>query len=703
MAEPITVNIDGIGAVNFPADYTPERIKIAIERDILPRVKGKIAAPAAPDAIEQSALDAQKPSRIERLGRGFADVTQGATQLFLNAKDAVTSPSLSDVVTGTRPGERYTQEKTAEEKLYEKGRGADAGIDWLRLGGNVAATAPAMLIPGGGAATLGTRVASGAAQGGASSAVMFTPEGESKLEQVLVGAGIGSAVPVVLRAGQKALTNLAGKFNPQRGIDPTQLQGELSFQLQKEGINFNSLTKEVQESLLGDAKKALESGKTLDAAQAARQADIQSVGAKGTQAAATRDPKDWQTMMNLRGVNGVGEEIGKRQAGDAQAMTDYLARLRTQTGGKATTAFEAGEAPIKALQAADEARNKVVDSLYDAYRAIGGKDTAVPAVKVADALGRVADEIGAENIPPAVLTRLKEFGMIEGKQTKLLTINEADKLNKLINNNNPGKGTPGARALQPIKEALNESLLDIPETGASEALLTARKAAANMFAERRASAGVTAAVDDVAPDRFVKKFIVDAPVKDMRETLAKLKNTPDGAQALADVKGHLFDQFLLKATGATNVDDVAGRAFSGRSFAKALDAIPPEKLHALFTPSEVESLRTLQRASKYLTEDVPFSDVNHSKTTAALANILQKIGSTPMLGQMLAPIIGAGKIGMDWVKDLGQRKAVAEMLVTSAGKTGEGARLALPAPNSLTQSLPAAAAGVGNRFDDDKK
>jgi hypothetical protein len=133
----------------------------------------------------------------------------------------------------------------------------------------------------------------------------------------------------------------------------------------------------------------------------------------------------------------------------------------------------------------------------------------------------------------------------------------------------------------------------------------------------------------VHPDKFVQKFIVGADVRDLAATKAELKKTPAGQQAMKDVKGHILDSLLLKATGATSVDDVAGKAFSGVRFGKALDSIEPEKLHMLFTPDEIGQLRTLQKASKYLTEEVPFSDVNHSKTTAALANLMLKIGNTP--------------------------------------------------------------------------
>jgi hypothetical protein len=83
--------------------------------------------------------------------------------------------------------------------------------------------------------------------------------------------------------------------------------------------------------------------------------------------------------------------------------------------------------------------------------------------------------------------------------------------------------------------------------------------------------------------------------------------------------------------------------------------------------------------------------VNHSKTTAALANVILKLGNTPLLGQLVSPIIGTAKIGMDWVNNANLRKQVAEALVASAGKEGAAKRLPVYAAERF---LPAAGAGA---------
>jgi hypothetical protein len=635
-----------VARLEVPEGTTPQQVESFVFNGM------KAPQKAAPTATPE------EPTRIERLGRGFMDVAQGVKQAGLMVKD---------LVTGGNDADAYTKEKSDELALYEQGRGKDAGIDWMRIGGNVLATAPVALIPGGAAASMGVRAASGAAQGAVASGAMFTPEGESKLAQTTIGALVGGAVPVaaqgVKAAGRRVLDLVRG---PQ-AIPANQVVQELTVKLQQQGIDFGKLTQQARDSLLDDAQKALSAGGTLDDAMLANKALIESVGAKPTKASITRAPRDWQTEKNLRGIQGVGDDIVRREQSNASALIDYTQRIRSGTGGKASTALEAGESAINAIKVQDKAKENAVGELYSAFRDSGLKDELVPETKLTETLTRIIDEVGLDNVPPSVQSRLKDFGFLGGNRTRQLTVQEADTFNRLLNANNPGHGA-ASKTIGMIKGALNESLIETP--GGGEKLLRAREAAAQRFAEQRAGKGIAAAVEDVAPDRFVKKFVLDADVRDVRAMVAELNKSPLGKQAIADVKGNILGDLLMKSTGATNLDDVAGKPFSGVKFGKALDAIQPEKLHQIFSPAEVESLRTLQRASKLLTEEVPFSDVNHSKTTAALANLLQKIGNTPLLGQIVSPIIGVAKVGSDWVKDANARKQVAEALLASAGKAG---------------------------------
>lgn len=664
----------------------------------LMRMRTAAAQPAAVDLSKLSTEDLmtlkatapEAPSPMVRLGRGVADVTEGVQQIGLKVKD---------LFTGGKEAEAFTKDRTADVARYEAGRtaaagGKDPGMDWLRLSGNVAATLPVAAIPGGSAATMGPRIASGAAQGATAAAATFTPEGQSKAFQITLGAGLGALAPVVVKGIQQGYTRAVEGL---MGASPGQLnvqtiEAQIQGALQRQGVDWGKLTQDVRQSLVADAQKALNMGGDLPEQALANRALIESVGAKPTQAMVTRAPKDWQTEKNLRGVTGVGEPLAERDQANAKAMVEYLQKLRQGTGGTADTAYAAGESAIKAVRGQDAARKAAVDGLYDAFRASGAENSTVQPQKIADALGKVADEIGTENIPPAVLARLKSFGMLGEGQTKLLTVGEADKLNRLLNNNNPGNG-PASLAIRRLKTALDEALMEVPD-GGIEALKTARAAAAERFAAQRSGAGVTAAIDDVSPDKFVQKFVIGADVRDLRALKAELLKSADGQQAMKDVKGQVLDSLLMRASNSTSVDDIAFKAannnlqFSGQVFGKVLDAIPPEKLHILFSPDELGALRTLQKASKLMTSDVPFSDVNYSKTTAALANLLQRVGQTPVIGQMVSPLIVAGKIGSDWVKSAAERKAVAEALLGSAAQAGQKA---LPSPGAFGQVAPGAA------------
>lgn len=665
-----------VARLEVPEGTTPQQV----ESFVFENLRGK--APA-PDAIERSAMAAMKPGPLERFGRGFADVTQGVAQLGLMAKDAVM---------GSEDASAYTADKSEELARYEKGRGPNAGMDWMRLGGNLVATAPAALIPGAGAATVGARVAAGAAQGAAASGAMFTLEGESKLAQTLLGAGFGAAVPAALEGIKRAVKSVAGATRGQ--ISLPDLKGEISFELQRQGIDFNRLTKDVQRSLLDDVAKSLNTGGTFVATQLARKADIEAIGAKGTQAAITRNPRDWRTMQNLRGVDDVGEGIAKRQSDDAGAMVGYLQRLRARGGGPAQTPLEAGESAIGALRTQDAGLKAGVDQAYTAARDHLGRAAPMDTPAFSRAANLALDDqmLGAY-LPAQARTMLND--VTTGKIP--FNVNTAVQMDSVLSaaQRSAGRGSPEALAIGKVRDALNAAPIEsnVGED-AKRAFDTARGMARERFALHESVPAMGAAIDDVAPDRFVKKFILDADTGTLRRTLSQLRGTTEGNRAIADVKGTLFDNLLLKATGATNVDDVAGRPFSGRNFAKALDALPTEKLHVIFTASEIDALRTLQRASKYLTEEVPFSDVNHSKTAAAMANLLQKVGQTPLLGQMLSPIIGVGKIGMDWVKDAAQRKAVAELLITTAAKPGQSVAGKLSSPGRVSKLAPAVSAGV---------
>lgn len=673
---------------------------------LMAEAKARGLLKTAPDAFDQAVSKPEKPSTLVGVGRGIADLTEGLEQARLR---------VSDAITGGNERQSYTRLKDTENAAYERGRGADnrlpqtvagneviaaykpgnaAGMDWARLGGN----ALSMASPLAGGASMGARVLSNAVQGGVASGMMFTPEGGSAAGQAALGASFGGAVPLAGTGVRK----MAGQAGKALGIEAPRampnLTGDLQIRLERQGLDWNKLTDDVQKSLLADAEAALSTGGKLDDAALARKAVIESVGAQPTKASVTRQPRDWQTEKNLRGVQGAGDGIVERESSNAKSMIDYLSRIRQATGGTAQTSMEASESTIGALKQLDDARGVVVDRAYAIPKDHLGRAAPMDAKGFSDAANISLDEkMLGSYLPQEVRSILNDVAT--GKIP--LTVNSAVQIDRTLSaaQRSAGNGSPQSLAIGQVRDALNKAkIADNVGEDAKAAFDQARGIARQRF-QTLENPATGAAVDDVAPDKFLQKYILGADVRDLRTTYADLRKIPEGRQAIADIKGHVLDGLLMKATGATAADDVIGKPFSGVKFSKALDAIPPEKLHQLFSPSELESLRTLQKASKFLTEEVPFSDVNHSKTAAAMANLLQKIGATPLLGQIVSPIIGAGKIGMDWVKDAETRKAVAEALVGRAGQPGKPQ---LPPMTELEKRLPYGAGAAAYQTNQEK-
>jgi hypothetical protein len=600
----------------------------------------------APEVKTGIALE--RPNVLERIGRGYMDVAQGIKQTGLMVTDL---PAARD----------YTKQVNEELRLYDKGAGS--GVDLAR---GVGAAAPYMAAAPFAPATLGGQVALGAGTGAISGMLGYSPTLDP-MEKVW-NAGLGAAVGGATSYGANKLTNAgtnAAIAAAQKGkaaaakpfYTHQRVVQAIEPELKNAGIDWQKLSTNTKLQLLQDAQRQLSVTGKIDPASLIRKIDIEAIGAKGTVGSITRDPRQWTFERNTAKLDDVGDPLLTRFKSDNAAMIQAGERL---VGKSAKTDYAASQAAIKSLRDADAKSAKVVDDLYEAYRATGKADKIdIPDVKIADALGRVVDEFGPENIPPAVLNRLKQYGLLDGTRTKALTIQEADKLNRLINNNNPGDG-PSSRALGIIKQSINEALLDVPDDGTSQALLTARKAAAARFAEQRSGKAVTAAMDNAAPDKFFDRYVINGDVREVLALKASLSKA-GGNDEWNGLRSRAAQWLLDKATNG----DAEGQ-FSGARLKKAVDALGEEKLKAVFSPEEYKELMTLTRASVALTKEVPFSGVNHSNTAPTLTNLLGYVAKIPFVGPAVA---GATHEGVKLGQSASTRRAVEKALSAAPATT----------------------------------
>lgn len=584
----------------------------------------------------------ERPSPLVRFGRGFADYTQGIEQIARQA-------------TGSDP-ELFTREKTQELQNYEAGRGPDAGIDIMRIVGNAVAAAPTMAIPGAAAPTIRARLLAGAAGGAAGSGLQFMPEGESRIPPTMLGAGLGAAVGAAapyavegIKRGARAVwERLAGQKVSQRAFDIADdaiSKAEVNataIDANDRGLSWNMFRKEIA----AEVDDALKAGTALTDEQVQRLVEMRAVGANPMKANITRTPEDWATMENLRGMPKTGAPINRRIVDNANALVRYTEAFRNGLGGKASTAYEAGSSVLEAVQKKSAEMQREVGDLYKQIRVSTGNALGLQPNKMISVIDEISDDAAADPLVDSVRRRLRRFELIdkEGVPTgKAISVKDAEELRKWIGGLSSKE--PAVKRLKSmVIDALDDDVID---TAGQDSFKTARDAARKRFQEFEQGVLGKAVNNELSPDDFVKKHVMSAKVDDLRAMKKTLtsgtgEQMQRGTQAWNDARGFVVTDLLMKATGATSPEDVAGRMFSGAKFKRALDALGTEKKAILFSPEEMAALRTLVRASENLTTSVPASAWNTSRSGSIvieyLSNAMSKI-------PMLASMFGGGLTG----------------------------------------------------------
>jgi hypothetical protein len=244
-----------------------------------------------------------------------------------------------------------------------------------------------------------------------------------------------------------------------------------------------------------------------------------------------------------------------------------------------------------------------VGDLYATWRESGAGDTSVKPQRIADELGRVIDDFGVENIPGAVRARMESFGLMGGKQTKELTINEAEKLGKLIGNNIDPRNAPSAAALGKLKRAVDGAVLD---TDAPDipSLQAAKAAARERFSVRDSSPAIEAAAEGAQPDKFFSKYVVNGNVEELRGLKAALNTgvtgakptagmvdyEPAGGQAWRDLQAQTLRRLMDKAQASPEK--------FGTNLSKAMKEIGDERLKVIFEPEQFRAAEARARGQQ---------------------------------------------------------------------------------------------------------
>ena len=235
-----TVNVPGVGPLNFPDGMSQEDMAAAILQNY-PEIH-KAPAASAPVTPTAAPTPAVAPSVAEKLYRGAKDPLDALVQLADKAIPASVQgvnrsvnnwladklPSVFDKM----PESGASGMIANQEVAYQAQRKAagESGLDAWRLAGNVASPANlAIAARAPQAASLMGRVGVGAGQGALSGLLNPVTDGDfwaEKAKQVGMGSVVGGAVPVVTGAlsrvvSPNASTNVDVQVLKDAGIKPT--------------------------------------------------------------------------------------------------------------------------------------------------------------------------------------------------------------------------------------------------------------------------------------------------------------------------------------------------------------------------------------------------------------------------------------------------------------------------------------------------
>lgn len=564
-------------------------------------------------------------SAIGGVMQGMADPVVGAVQTVANL------PGVKGLFGDLVNNAVKLKDAEYEAAMAEAGRG---GVDAARLVGNVAS--PVNLVAAAKvplAATTMGRIGQGAALGGASGAMEpitntenFWPE---KLKQV--GAGtIGGAVatPILGKIGDKlARKSSAGVAqSTQQEIDAA-----VDSALQGTGQTAADLSPQMLQGLRDEVSKAFSSGHKLDAAALLRKKDFEAAGIDPLLGQITRDPMQFAQELNLRGLAGVGDPIAARLNSQALALKNGVG----QYAGDAAESFKAGEQLSTSLKGIDDSMRQRVSGLYQAARNDAGKDLDVPLQGLAQDYAQILQDFG-DKVPSGVRNNLNALGLDPlnpSNQKKLFTIEDADKLLKVINQNDPGMADkPMSTALTSLRNAVKNAVLSADATGGP--FKPAVDAAAQRFRLHEAIPSLEAAANgSTAADDFVKRFVINGKVNDVRG-MGKLLASVD-KDAYQQARAQLGADLQRAAFGENMAGD---KGFAQERFNKRLRELGTEKLAAFFSPEEIANLKTLGRVGSYITSQPAGSAVNNSNTSSALFNLATKLPGGGMLGNVASGI-----------------------------------------------------------------
>lgn len=695
---------DGITIADIPDDVPADHPSL---RERVAAIRGQKAPAAGPD----TAPSAAKGGILGGLFMGLRDPIDAGAQLLSRGVDAGVQGI--NGLTGLnlpRPDvaavDRIVNTADAERAQSRQMAGND-GFDGARLVGNIAN--PVNLVGGWSAAAAKTlpQLALRGAQAGAIGAATQPVVGDTsdfwtqKAGQAAGGALAGAVATPLLSKGLeaagtaiKAGTGMAQRATTRATVTPERINVTVTNVLNAAGVAPADITDAMRDSIKAQVQQALAAGQKLDPKALVRQAQAEAVGltddAALTLGQRARDPMQFAREQNLSGVNLQGPQ------GAGNPLSTRFAEQNKRLGQVFKPAAGAGD-PLAAdqlmmatLQAANETADGNVRAAYRAFREATGRDLEVPLQGLAQDYAATLRDFG-DSIPGAIRGQFEALGLLGGTQRRGMDIDEAERLIKLINIHYDPQNKAQRAGLDQLRNGLQRAVTeaaDVADDGASaqaaQLAAEARQTAAGVFQARKDAPALAAAAADKAPDRFVQKYLLGAPVREVQALAPYLQQNPEAwQQARAQIA-----ETLRRAAFGENLS--GDKVFAPERYAAVLRQLGPQRLEVFFTPQEVVRLNLVGKvASDTLTTPAGAQRaVNYSNTGSAVMNLLGSLSESPLMRNLPGARMVANQVG-----EIKTEREIGRALSPQAPKPS--AELSPEALRALRLLLPPGAVGLG--------
>jgi hypothetical protein len=645
-----------------------------------PVTKSSFRVPTKEEVAALDKSNAESPDLpwYKRAEMGLGDSVVGAGQVMQHViPDEMLNSTRRLFGLKEASTQEFDKEVRSRENQYQAERSAagQSGMDWARIGGNVANPVN-WLGPSGEANSVWQAVKVGA-KTGALQALMqpVTDKGNflyDKGVQEIAGTVTGGTLGGALHGISNALswgTNTVRKVFA--GDEPAQQQAAqqvLDNTLKAAGADPAKMDPNLYSSIRQEVDDALRIGVDPDPKVMLNRADAGAlpVPINLTRGQAARDASQFSWEVNTSKLRGAGEQLDQHLTDQNRRLIENLNVLGAKD---APSTFDASQKVIGKIQDVDAQMREQIGNAYQAVRDSAGRPALMDHVTFVDTANNALDhgQLGPF-LPETIRKQLNDIS--EGKLP--LSVNVAQQLDKVWSGAQRGASNDSEKAaIGALRTALNDApITDQLGQESMQAYKAAREMARQRFAMIDANPAYKAIVDSTSkaePDKFFQNFIQGGNASEI-SSLKQLIGD-DGASTLQKT---MVGVLKKKALGGASEEN---GVFSQAAYNKVLqDPVQGPRLQELFknNPEALDQLYRVGRVAENIVAFPKNHSVNTSNTSPTLVNTVRDMAKSEA-GNSLLRMLPGGK-ALAYVTQQAQESSAANKAVNEALSPGVTSR-----------------------------